>query len=74
MAEEESEMRPDGAVLTTSWRVPGAQVATGRAAPSRDARTRQLPNLRKVPTLVLTGEASYHAPYDHCTGTCTRPA
>jgi pimeloyl-ACP methyl ester carboxylesterase len=20
-----------------------------------------------VPTLVLTGEASYHAPYDHCT-------
>jgi pimeloyl-ACP methyl ester carboxylesterase len=27
---------------------------------------RQLPNL-KMPILVLTGEASYHAPYDHCT-------
>ena len=28
---------------------------------------RQLPNLREIPTLVLTSEASYHAPYDHCT-------
>jgi pimeloyl-ACP methyl ester carboxylesterase len=28
---------------------------------------RKLPNLAKVPTLVLTTEASYHAPYDHCT-------
>jgi len=28
---------------------------------------RQLPKLATVPTLVLTGEASYHAPYDHCT-------
>jgi pimeloyl-ACP methyl ester carboxylesterase len=28
---------------------------------------RSLPNLAKVPTLVVTGEASYHAPYDHCT-------
>jgi pimeloyl-ACP methyl ester carboxylesterase len=27
---------------------------------------RQLPNL-KMPILVLTAEASYHAPYDHCT-------
>ena len=27
---------------------------------------RQLPNL-KMPVLVLTAEASYHAPYDHCT-------
>ena len=27
---------------------------------------RQLPNL-KMPILVLTSEASYHAPYDHCT-------
>ena len=31
------------------------------------APARQLPNLRKMPILVLTGEASYHAPYDHCT-------
>ena len=28
---------------------------------------RQLPNLRTMPILVLTAEASYHAPYDHCT-------
>lgn len=26
-----------------------------------------LPNLSKIPILILTGEASYHAPYDHCT-------
>ena len=28
---------------------------------------RQLPNLQKMPIMVLTSEASYHAPYDHCT-------
>ncbi|MGH9678632.1 MAG: alpha/beta hydrolase [Candidatus Acidiferrales bacterium] len=28
---------------------------------------RRLPNLKKVPILVLTSEASYHAAYDHCT-------
>lgn len=28
---------------------------------------RQLPSLAKTPILVLTAEASYHAPYDHCT-------
>ncbi len=28
---------------------------------------RQLPNLQKMAILVLTSEASYHAPYDHCT-------
>src|SRR5207244_11995243 len=28
---------------------------------------RSLPNLTKVPVLIVTGEASYHAPYDHCT-------
>ncbi len=31
------------------------------------APARQLPNLQKMPVLVVTGEASYHAPYDHCT-------
>ena len=31
------------------------------------APARQLPNLQKIPILVLTAEASYHAPYDHCT-------
>jgi pimeloyl-ACP methyl ester carboxylesterase len=28
---------------------------------------RKLPNIAKVPTLVIVSEASYHAPYDHCT-------
>ena len=28
---------------------------------------RTLPNLRGIPIAILTGEASYHAPYDHCT-------
>ena len=28
---------------------------------------RQLPNLQKTPILIVTAEASYHAPYDHCT-------
>jgi pimeloyl-ACP methyl ester carboxylesterase len=31
------------------------------------APARQLPNLQKVPHLILTAEASYHAAYDHCT-------
>lgn len=29
--------------------------------------TRKLPNLASTPVLVVTGEASYHAPYDHLT-------
>ncbi len=28
---------------------------------------RQIPRLRGIPILILTSEASYHAPYDHCT-------
>lgn len=28
---------------------------------------RQLPNLKRIPILIVTSEASYHAPYDHCT-------
>jgi hypothetical protein len=28
---------------------------------------RQLPNLQKVPILVVTSESSYHRAYDHCT-------
>ena len=28
---------------------------------------RKLKNLQKVPVLLVTGKASYHAPYDHCT-------
>jgi pimeloyl-ACP methyl ester carboxylesterase len=47
------EDKPDGAGLATCWK---------QAEPAR-----QLPNLQKIPVLVLTSEASYHAPYDHCT-------
>ena len=28
---------------------------------------RQLPNLKGIPILIVVSEASYHAPYDHCT-------
>jgi pimeloyl-ACP methyl ester carboxylesterase len=28
---------------------------------------RQLPNLQGIPILIIVSEASYHAPYDHCT-------
>jgi pimeloyl-ACP methyl ester carboxylesterase len=31
------------------------------------APAHQLPRLQNIPILVLTAEASYHAPYDHCT-------
>jgi pimeloyl-ACP methyl ester carboxylesterase len=33
----------------------------------QSAPARQLPQLTKMPILVLSSEASYHAPYDHCT-------
>ncbi len=35
---------------------------------------RRLPNLRKMPILIVTAEASYHAPYDHCTVNYLRQA
>jgi pimeloyl-ACP methyl ester carboxylesterase len=35
---------------------------------------RQLPNLRGIPILIVTSEASYHAPYDHCTSQFLRQA
>ncbi len=28
---------------------------------------RQLPNLQRIPILIIVSEASYHTPYDHCT-------
>src|SRR5260221_5654014 len=31
------------------------------------APARQLPNLAKVPVLIVNGEASFHAPFEHCT-------
>jgi pimeloyl-ACP methyl ester carboxylesterase len=44
---------PDGTDLVRCW--------------MQKAPARQLPNLQKLPILVVTAEASYHAPYDHCT-------
>jgi pimeloyl-ACP methyl ester carboxylesterase len=46
------EEKPEGAGLIHCWK---------QAEPAR-----QLPNL-KMPIMVLMSEASYHAPYDHCT-------
>jgi pimeloyl-ACP methyl ester carboxylesterase len=31
------------------------------------APARQLPELQKAPVAIVTGEASFHAPYEHCT-------
>ena len=44
---------PDGPNLVRCWLQP--------------ASARQLTNLQGVPILIVTSEASYHAPYDHCT-------
>jgi pimeloyl-ACP methyl ester carboxylesterase len=46
------EEKPDGPDLVTCWM---------QAEPAR-----QLPNLQKMPIALVTAEASYHAPYDHC--------
>jgi pimeloyl-ACP methyl ester carboxylesterase len=45
--------KPDGADLARCW--------------EQKSPARQLPKLQRVPILILTAEASYHAPYDHCT-------
>jgi len=47
------QVNPDAPDLASCW--------------MQESPARQLPNLQKVPILVLTSEASYHAPYDHCT-------
>ena len=49
----EREDTADGPDLVKCWR--------------QKAPARVLPNLQKMPILVLSSEASYHAPYDHCT-------
>jgi pimeloyl-ACP methyl ester carboxylesterase len=41
---------------------PGLAVCWRQAEPAR-----QLVNLKKMPIALVTSEASYHAPYDHCT-------
>ena len=38
------------------------------------APARQLPNLQGTPILIIVSEASYHAPYDHCTSKHLRQA
>ena len=38
-----------------------------RAAGCRRSRRASSPNVAKVPILIVTSEASYHAGYDHCT-------
>jgi pimeloyl-ACP methyl ester carboxylesterase len=41
---------------------------------SQQAPARRLPNLAKVKILMISAEASYHAPYDHCTAIFLRQA
>jgi len=45
--------KPDAPDLTKCW--------------LQKSPARQLPNLQKIPILIMTAEASYHAPSDHCT-------
>ena len=52
--------QPDGPGLVRCWL---------QAKP-----VRRLPNLRGIPILIVTAEASYHAPYDHCTSQFLRQA
>jgi len=52
--------RADGPGLTRCWL---------QAGPAR-----QLLNLKGIPILIVTAEASYHAPYDHCTSQFLRQA
>jgi pimeloyl-ACP methyl ester carboxylesterase len=65
-AKDASEMKfvrqeqADGPGLTRCWL---------QAGPAR-----QLPNLKGIPILIVTAEASYHAPYDHCTSQFLRQA
>lgn len=45
--------RPDGPNLINCWLQPEP--------------ARHMPNLKGIPILIVVSEASYHAPYDHCT-------
>jgi pimeloyl-ACP methyl ester carboxylesterase len=47
------QQKADGPDLARCWL---------QAAPAR-----QLPNLAKMPMLIVNGEASFHAPFEHCT-------
>lgn len=52
--------KPDGPGLVCCWQ---------QAEPAR-----QLANLKDISILIITAEASYHAPYDHCTSQFLRQA
>jgi pimeloyl-ACP methyl ester carboxylesterase len=54
------EEQPEGPSLVRCWL---------QAEPAR-----QLPNLQQIPIVVVVSEASYHAPYDHCTSRYLRQA
>jgi pimeloyl-ACP methyl ester carboxylesterase len=49
----ERQEKPDAPGLSRCW--------------AQKSPARMLPNLQKLPILIVTAEASYHAPYDHCT-------
>jgi len=49
----ERQEKPDGPDMVRCW--------------LQTSPAHQLTNLQKIPILILTAEASYHAPYDHCT-------
>ena len=56
----ERQVKPDAPELVRCWL---------QAEPAR-----KLPNLAKIPILILVAEASYHATYDHCTAAYLRQA
>jgi len=56
----ELQAEPDHPDLVRCWR--------------QKAPARRLSNLTGVPALIVTGEASYHAAYDHCTAAYLRDA
>jgi pimeloyl-ACP methyl ester carboxylesterase len=56
----ERQAQPDAPGLVRCWL---------QAEPARE-----LVNLKKIPILMITAEASYHAPYDHCTSRFLRQA
>jgi pimeloyl-ACP methyl ester carboxylesterase len=48
----EQQAQPDGPGLAKCW--------------AQKSPARQLPDLAKTPILIVTGESSFHAPYEHC--------
>ncbi len=56
----EQQAQPDAPGLVACWR--------------QKEPARKLVNLQNVPVLMVTGEASYHAPYDHCSAAFLKQA